>query len=249
MWPLLCAGCAGAAVRAPTARCLPRPSVQRPQKPDTAQLLGDDGDDGDDDDDDDGGRLTQLTTTVKMVRIMRVKAIVAISVSLIVSASAGAEIKDLGSYGICAVFTDIDEFSDITTHAFICGSKVKINEDDLSDVNERIDNISGELIAILCQESEQVLLFSIPYMLFGDSGDVRYRFDKGEVYEESWTFREEGSGETYTEDPEVISNFLHKMSGVESTFVFDFRGEIYKLDFSETDVSTATSDYVDRCSA
>ena len=198
------------------------------------------------------GGLTQHPRSATMIGLMRIKAIFTILVLLVVSAYVGAEIKDLESYGICVAFTDIDEFTDEIIHALICGSKVKIDPTKLSDFSKTIDDLSGEMVLASCKGADQVVGFAIPFTFFGDnedSGNVRYRFDKGEVYEESWSLpEEEGSGTAHTDDPNTVSNFLEKMANIELSFVFELRDKIYKLDFSETDVSGATSDYVDRCS-
>ena len=171
---------------------------------------------------------------------------------IIFPASIDSEVHSVESYGICSVITDVDDFTDEITHGLFCVPDLNVNTTVLMSLDERMRRVSKDMVAILCNEETQHRI-----MMKGNldvrayySGefpiDVRYRFDKGNIYEELWT-NVDWWGGAATDDTEIVARFVAELASVKDTLVFGVKETIVRLDLADTDSASALVDYNSRC--
>ena len=161
-----------------------------------------------------------------------------------------AEVKDVESYGICEVFTDIDDFTDEMKHGLICVPDYSIKPAELMSLDKRMSRVSQDMVIVLCNEEVQHRIMMRPnldsrsYYDGANPINVRYRFDKGDIYEESWITK---NGGAITDDVEIVTGFVEELSHIEGTLVFEVKDALVRIDFTDTASADAIADYRNRC--
>ena len=160
---------------------------------------------------------------------MKIRSSLAVLLATCTAVTASAELSNEEVFGTCSVVTEIDEFTDEVTHILACWEGQRM------------------LVAACFEDGRRRVGFSRGASHFKEQGDrlrVRYRFDKGEVFDQNWIAL--SSDLAVSEQPQDVAYFVQELHGAD-TVAFEIDGERERITLSEANTVGAINELIERC--